>query len=265
MENTESLFTNKKFKKATIALVTILALLFFVKLINAIKPNTVGGELMNTITVTGEGEVTAIPDIAVIDISISKEASTSADATDALNESINNVLSYLTEKQIAESDVKSEYGGIHPKYERERVYCVTYPCPTPKTKIVAYTATQNINIKIRVADDANEIRSNLADMGIENISGPTFSIDDTDLLKEEARTMAINDAKEKARKLSKDLGVRLGRVVGFSEEGDGFYPRMFSESAAMSMDMQIAGNSAPELPKGENKISSQVSVTYRIK
>lgn len=267
MNDGETIFKNKKLGKALVAFVSVLSLLFFVKLINQIWPSTANNELMNTITVVGEGEVTAVPDIAVLDISISKEAATASEATEALNESIKNTLVYLKEQGIADTDIKSEYGGMHPKYESERVYCITYPCPSPKTKIVAYTATQNINIKIRMADSANEVRSGLADLGIVNITGPAFSIDDEDALKEEARSMAINDANIKAKKLSKDLGVRLGRVVGFYEDGGDMYPMAYATKSmsAYGGDMDIAREEAPVLPKGENKISSKVNVTYRIK
>lgn len=261
----ESLLTNKKFTKSVTALVAILALLFFVKLINEIKPNTVGDEFLNTITVSGSGEVTAVPDIAVINISISKEASTASEATEMLNTSINEVLAYLLENQIEEKDIKSEYGGIQPKYERENVYCITYPCPAPKTKIVAYTATQNITIKVRVADNANNVRSGLADLGITNISGPTFSVDDEDLLEEEARAKAIADARQKAKKLSSDLGVKLGRVVGFYEEGESNYPIAYSGAMYAMDSMEFARESVPTLPKGEDKIISNVNITYRIK
>lgn len=267
MNNTESLLTNKKFIKTSIVFVAILAVFFFAKFIKIINPNDISNsEMMNTISVTGEGEVSAVPDIAVINISISKEGKLATDATDALNEMIASTLSYLKEKEVADKDIKSEYGGINPKYERETVYCVTYPCPQGKTKIVAYTATQNINIKVRVADNANEIRSGLAELGITDISGPTFSIDDKSLLQEEAKAKAISDAKEKAEKLAKNLGVKLGKVVSFYEENEGAYPVVYSKAnMGFGGDMESMTIQAPELPKGENKIFSRVNITYRIK
>lgn len=268
MNDGESILKNKNFAKIAIVFMAILSLLFFVKLINGVWPSTAQNELlMNTITVTGEGEVKAVPDIAVIDISISKEAETASLATEKLNEDITKVLSYLSEKGVAENDIKSEYGGIQPKYGRENIYCMTYPCPSQNAKIIAYTATQNINIKVRVADDANTIRTGLADLGITNISGPVFSVDDKDALIDQARTLAIEDAKTKAKKLSKDLGVRLGRVVGFYEEGDNMYPMDYASRSmsAYGGDMEIMKIEAPNLPKGEDKIISKVSVTFRIK
>lgn len=266
MHEGESIFKNKKLAKALIALASVLSVLFFVRLINEISPNTTGYDEVNTITVEGEGEVTAVPDIAVINISIQKESTTADEATSMLDESIKAVLAYLSENGIEDKDIKSEYGGIQPKYEKERIYCVTYPCPQPQTKITGYTATQNIDIKIRVADNANSVRAGLAELGITNITGPTFSIEDEDLLQEEARALAIKDAKEKAKRLSKDLGVRFGKIVSFYEDGDRYYPMAYSKTSAMGLDMEMAMDEAPAvLPKGEDKVYSKVNITFRIK
>ncbi len=266
MNNQESLLTNKNFTRSVTVFVAVLAIFFFVKLIHVLNPSNLGGEMMNTISVGGEGEVSAIPDIAVIDVSISKEAKTAKEATDSLNESIKSTLSYLSEKEIEAKDIKSEYGGIYPKYETQAVYCVTYPCSKAKTTIVGYTATQNINIKIRVADNANEIRSGLVDLGLTNITGPNFSVDDEELLQEEARAKAILNAQQKAEKLAKNLNVKLGKVVGFYEEGNEVFPMAYNKSSmAFGGDMEIMREEAPSLPKGENKISSKVNITYRIK
>jgi uncharacterized protein YggE len=75
------------------------------------------------------------------------------------------------------------------------------PLPNRETTIVGYTATQSISVKVRDADNANEVRTGLANLGITNISGPTFSIDDEDKLKDEARSLAIEKARDKSKSL----------------------------------------------------------------
>ena len=136
------------------------------------------------------------------------------------------------------------------------------PCPG-EIKITGYTANQSINIKIRAVDDANNVRKGLADIGITNISGPTFSIDNEDGLKDEARAKAIEKAREKAKVLAKQLHVRLGDVVSFSENSGG-YPVPMYKSMDVAMSAGVS-ESAPNLPKGENTISSNVTITYEIK
>ena len=260
----ETLLNNKKFIKASVVLVVLLSLFVFTLFINEVKSNNYIGHSNQpsaTISVTGKGEVTAVSDIATLSINLSKDGATTKEAQNLLNESITKTLSYLKTQKIEDKDIKSEYGGINPKYGPiSQINCLMYPCPQPEPKIVGYTATQSITIKVRAVDTANEVRTGLANVGITNISGPTFSIDDEDNLSDQARSTAINDAREKAKVLAKQLHVRLGDIVGFSENGNQAYPMIYSKT---SMDM--AGTApAPELPKGENKITSNITITYEI-
>src|SRR5690606_38170187 len=100
--------------------------------------------------------------------------------------------------------------------------------------------------------------------GVTDIYGPNFTVDDETELKREARQKAIEDARAKARQLADDLDVRLVRVVSFSENGGGYYP-MFARGAAMDMAVSSEAKAAPELPTGENTITSYVTITYEIR
>ena len=99
--------------------------------------------------------------------------------------------------------------------------------------------------------------------GVSNLSGPNFTIDDEDGLKAQARKKAIDDAREKAEALAEDLGVRLGRIASFSEGGGYGAPMYYGKD--MMAEQSAAGNAVrAELPKGENTISSDVTITYEI-
>jgi uncharacterized protein len=100
-------------------------------------------------------------------------------------------------------------------------------------------------------------------LGITNISGPTFSIDNEDALRDEARSLAIKDARDKAEVLARDLGVRLGSVASFSENG-GYYP-MYESKAVMNQAADTGSAMPPTLPRGENKITTNVTVVFEIK
>lgn len=264
----ETLFNNKKFIWVSIILVTLLSLFVLVLFINEIKSSDYIGRSTQpqaTITVSGKGEMTAVPDIATLSFSITKDAATTKEAQSALNESLKKVLDYLKSQKIDDKDIKSEYGGVNPKYSYyEAVACYSYPCPQKDPKITGYTATQSIEVKIRAVDTANDIRTGLANISITNISGPNFSIDNKDKLLDEARSKAISDAREKAKILAKDLHVRLGKMVSYNEGGENIYPMMYSKATA-GMDMISSREIAPELPKGENKITSTVTIIYEIK
>jgi uncharacterized protein len=88
-----------------------------------------------------------------------------------------------------------------------------------------------------------------------------FKIDDEEELKEEARKIAIEDAKKKSKKLKKELDIKLGKIVNYSEGGN--YP-VYLRAAAESFDGGIGGG-GPSIPTGENEIVVNVTITYQIK
>ena len=81
--------------------------------------------------------------------------------------------------------------------------------------------------------------------------------------KAEARKEAIVNAQSKAETLAKDLGVTLVRITSFSESGNYPGPIYYAKSTeAFGMG---GDNSAPEVPSGENRIVSNVTLTYEIR
>jgi len=262
----ETFLKDKKLSVSVFILVIIVSLFTIAKTVNEVKSSSYvgrGNQPSNTISVSGSGEVLAVSDIASLYASLSKEGKTAKEAQDLLNVEIGKTLLYLKSQSIGDKDIKSEYGGLNPKYSYEQVVCYTYPCPSRDPKIIGYTASQSITIKVRIVDNASEIRTGLAGIGITDISGPTFSIDDEEGYKDQARSKAIVKAREKAKVLANELGVKLGKVVSFSESSGGYYPMY--ESKAMMADSAVGGSIAPTLPKGENKITSNVSITYEIR
>ena len=229
---------------------------------------------------SGHGEVTAIPDIASVYFTISKDAKTVREAQDMMAAVEKKALDFLKAKGIDDKDIKTANSSFYPKYEYKQAICPPIPfgegragvtvsptspyyCPPNKQEIVGYTASESITVKIRNTDDVGAIMQGLGATGASNLSGPNFSIDDEDGLKAQARKKAIDDARVKAKVLAEDLGVSLSRIANFSESGN-FYPMYYGKEALMSADSAIAPAPA-QIPKGENTISSDVTITYEIR
>ncbi|MEK7105031.1 MAG: SIMPL domain-containing protein [Patescibacteria group bacterium] len=223
----------------------------------------------NTITFSGHGEVSAVPDIANVYFTISKDSKTVKEAQALVAEIEKKSLDFLKENNVLEKDIKTSNASFYPKYEYKYDTKITMPCtqyncpPTPgKNVITGYTASESITVKVRNTDDVGKIMQGLGTLGVSDLNGPNFAIDNEDGLKAEARKKAIDNAKEKAEVLAKDLGVRLGKITSFNESDN--YPRpMYTKTI---MESAVSGAPAPaEIPKGENTISSDVSITYEIR
>ncbi len=263
--------------KVSFVLIIILSVYFAVKIFSEIKKDSMLGESATpaTISFSGHGEVKAVPDIASVYFTISKDAKTAKEAQDSVAVIEKKTLDFLKGKGVSDKDKKTASVSVYPKYEYKKELCtqvpttpeaasaMSYYCGNGKQILVGYTASESITVKIRNTDEAGAIMQGLGAVGVSDLSGPNFSIDNEDGLKAQARKKAIDDAKQKAKILAKDLGVNLGKITSFSEGGGG-YPIMYGKAAMMDS----SGPSAPapaQLPKGENTISSDVTITYEIR
>ncbi len=252
----------------------IMCVFFAVKVIHGLKGTDGGprgaGE-MNIISVTGHGEVQAVPDIAKFYFTITKEAKTVKEAQDMVAVVEKSSIDALKELGVLEKDIQANNTNFYPKYEYQspggaRLACNQWGCPPSAGKqvVIGYEASESITVKVRDTDKSGDIQQALGTLGVTNLNGPDFSIDDEEALKVSARREAINNAKDKAKMLAKDLGVRLGRISSFSETGN-YYP-MYAKLEMASAQDASAGNTAPAiLPKGENTISSDVTINYEIR
>lgn len=253
---------------AALIVLVMLALFLFALTLNTFKEYRyigAGIDAANTIVVSGEAEVTAVPDVAVFTIGVSEEAPTVDAAQDAAAVVINDVMAFLRSEGVAETDIKTTNYNVYPRYEWPEVRCVNGVCPPRgERELVGYEVSQNLRVKVRDTQRAGALLSGVGARGITDVSGLSFEIDDEDALRAQARRDAIADARAKAEVLAQDLGVELVRVVSFDEGFAGGAP-MFARAESFAMDMAVAGGIAPEIPIGENEIVSNVTVVYEIR
>ncbi|MBP7831871.1 MAG: SIMPL domain-containing protein [Candidatus Pacebacteria bacterium] len=253
----------KRLVGGIIAFLAIVSLYFVVKLINEIRAGEYIGtkDTPSTITVAGDGEVYATADIATISFTARGQGSTVKAAQEKESAIVNKAIDFLKEKGIAEKDIKTSNYNLQPQYDYGN--CANGYCPTRTPKIVGYDASQTVDIKIRDINTVGDVLTGLGAAGVTELSGPNFSIDDEDKLKEDAREMAIKEAREKAEKLARDLGVDIVRVTSFQESTGGYYPMAYDSKA----ELQSAGapTANPVVPAGENKIAVSVTITYEIR
>lgn len=244
-----------QYLKATIGVVVIAFLV--IASVTLLKNPFGKNDMPAVITVSGKGEIQAIPDVSRFGISVSEKAGTQSEALAKTSEKINTVIAGLKDLGVAEKDIKSENVSTYPDYQ--------YVQATGEQKLVGWVSNHTLSVKVRTLESVPSVQQLFADSKITNVSGPNLSIDDTDALQLDARELAIIDAAEKARILAGQLGIRLGKIVSFNEMNDGgFIPANYARSA-LQLDMVKMESASPEIATGEQTITSNVSVTYRIK
>lgn len=225
-----------------------------------------GDAQIPSIVVDGKGEVMAKPDVAAITLTIESSLATQADSAKAVDAKAAAVIAMAKDKGIAEKDIKTESYNSYPKYSSDRVCYERMGAPcgiVGDYKIIGYTVSQTMTLKVRNIENVEMITSEINKIGVTSMSGPNFEVDDPDGLKAEARKQAIAEARAKAEVLAKDLGVKLGDIISFSEGGT---VPMYYGAKAEAMGMGGDGDSSvPSITTGEQKIISNVSITYEIR
>ena len=218
-------------------------------------------KVVNTITVSGKGEVVVKPDIATVSFGVTAENLDVAKAQTEATTKMNNIINLLKGKGVAEKDIKLTNYNIYPRYDY--LQAQTYPYISGKQTLAAYVVSQTVEVKIRDISKAGGILSGVGEFGVTDVSGLTFTVDNEEVVKDQARDLAIEDAKTQAKVLAKGLGVKLIKITSFSEGGN--YP-IYAMNKSMALGIGGADAAiAPQVPMGENKITSNVSITYEIK
>lgn len=256
---------SKPVRYAAAAALILLALFLLVKTLDVLAYGIGRSDAYpsNVIVVEGTGEATAIPDIASINYSVTERGATVGEAQTKATENMNASLTFLKKMGVEEKDIKTTGYNVYPEYEYQPVCYSSYCPPAGNPDIIGYSVSQSVEVKVRDTENVGGVLQGLGDAGVQNIYGPNFTVDDEDAARTKAREAAIIEAREKARTLAKQLGVRLGKVVSFYEN-NGAYP-YYDKGFGGAMDVAMTQEApAPSLPAGEQETSVTVSITYEI-
>lgn len=217
----------------------------------------------NTISVSGYGEAFAAADIATFSFSVVSLKPTVVAAQEDATAKANATTKYLTDAGVDKKDIQTSTYSVNPQYDYIQGVCTNGYCPSGKQVLKGYEVRQTTTVKVRDTAKAGDLLAGVGTKGATEVSGLQFTFDDPNKLQNESRTKAIADAKTKANELAKELGVSLVRVVSFNENGSTPGPIYYAKD--MAMGSVGAPQAAPEISVGENKVTSNVQITYEIR
>lgn len=203
------------------------------------------------ITVTGEGIVAAVPDMAVLTLEVSEEAEEAAVALDTVAARARTVFARLEEMKIAARDMQTSTVSLNPLWTRQR------DADTPP-KIRGYRAATRVTIRLRDLALLREIFGAVVADGANGFGGLQFTVQDPAPLRNEARKAAVVDAKAKAMLYAEAAGVELGPVLSLSESGARAPQPMLMARAEMASDMGMP------VAAGEMEFSASVTMVFAI-
>ena len=267
MENDflKKMFDTGGIRIAFIAVLVMAAIFLFVQTLSTAgdlgRPSN---PATDTVTVQGDGQATLPPDVARVSFTVQNTAKSVSDAQAETTKQANAAIDFVKGQSIDDKDVKTLSYNITPQYEYPNPCQVGAYCPpyngTPR--ISGYEVSETIQVTIRDLTSVGTFLAGIGKLEVQNVSGPSFALDDSSAGYDAARADAIAKAEAQAVLLAKQLGVRLGKIVNFSESSGGYpYPMYgIGMGAADSKAM-----SSPNIPVGENTYNASVSITYEIR
>jgi len=209
------------------------------------------------IAVSGQGSADIAPDMAVLQLTVTREAETAREALDANSAAMAQVLKALRDEGVAERDLQTTNFSIQPKY--------VYPSPKSQDedrspRIVGYTVRNGLSVRVRELANLGKIMDKSVTLGVNEGGNILFTNDDPAATIEQARARAVADAMGKAKALAAAAGVSLGKVLELSEQSHqpGPVPMMQAE-----MMMSRAADAVP-VAAGENSYKVMVNMAYGI-
>ena len=218
------------------------------------------------ISVSGEGKISVKPDIAIFYATVITYSKKVGEAQDENSRKSNAVADYLKKSGVQEKDLRTLNYSISPQYQ----YFSARPCtivscpPSSPPQIVSYEVRNTLEVKVRDFTKLDDLLQGVVENGANEIGSINFSVDNPKMAQAQARKKAIDDAKSKAEVLARDLGVRLVKIINFSESGSPV-PIYNRQVEALGLGGGIAASPAPAVQPGEQEIQSNITITYEFR
>jgi uncharacterized protein YggE len=168
-----------------------------------------------TISVSGSGQVSATPDIAVVSLGVQTEATEAGTAISENNTQMEAVITALEDAGVAQKDIQTQVIQLTPRYQQPSSQTGSSQQGPPE--LVGYTATNIVQVTVRKIDSLGDLLDSAVQAGANQIQGIGFEVENPATLVDQAREAAWADALHKAQQLAELSNSGLGMVLTISE------------------------------------------------
>lgn len=232
----------------TLAVITIFDLRYPVSVVNTTKSTE--------LSVVGEGKMDIVPDTAYVELGVVvNNANTVNEAQKQIDKVNNGIIEKMKTLGIKKEDIKTTNYSVYPNYVYENNV----------NKISGYNGNVTVTVKTNDTSLVSKVIAEGTQAGANQVQNVRFSVENPAKYREEARNLAIKNAKEQANKLSKELGISLGKVVNIVEsnpDSNVVYDRMM---AAKPLAEGMGGGGGAQVEPGTQTIYSVVTLYFEKK
>jgi uncharacterized protein YggE len=196
-----------------------------------------------TITVSGAGTVTTVPDRASFSFTVDSRAATAKAALAQNADAAAAVIAALRRAGLASADLQTGQVSLAPQQNADG------------TQVVGYIASNTVTAATAIAQAGALVDAAVA-AGATGVNGPALTRSGTSALYRDALRAAVADAAEKAKTLAEASGLTLGAVQTVVE---GTQPTPVFASAGKAYDAATT-----PIEPGAQEIDATVTVTYAV-
>ncbi|RST82037.1 SIMPL domain-containing protein [Aquibium carbonis] len=206
------------------------------------------------ISVTGEGEESLRPDMALLSFSVMRQAETAREALSANNEAMAQVIAALKADGVDDRDLQTAGIQINPRYDYP-----TGPDGRQRQELTGYEVSNTLTVRVRDVQKTGAILDKVVSLGVNQGGGISFTNTDPAAAIEAARREAVENAIAKARTLAQAAGVELGPIMEIFEMTSRPHPMP-------QMAMKVRAEAADTVPveAGENSYRVEVTMSFAI-
>jgi len=209
------------------------------------------------IWVTGTGEVTVVPDIAVINMGVNVRMETLAEAQQQAADSMTAIMAVLESYNIDEKDIQTGNYYISPIWNWDEENNNQY--------LAGYYVNNTVTVKVRNTDNTGILIDDVVAAGGKYtvINGISFTVDDSEVYYTQARALAIANAVDKATQIAEATNVTLGEPT-YIVDNSGRYSQIYYYPAYDTTTIKAEGASTTSISTGEVEISVSIQIVYDI-
>ena len=209
-----------------------------------------------TISVSGTGKTTVMPDRFSFTVGVQTQAPTVEDAVEQNNRKVAAVIAALKKGGTKDSEVRTSGFFINPQQEyQERM----------PPRVVGYQVSNSVTVTRETMSDAGKLLQVAVSAGVNQASGLNFTVSDPAKGRDEGMQRAFADARAKASALAQAAGRTLGRALSISEGGPSYPPPvpMYARGVA-SMAAKAEGSEVP-VESGTQENTYTVAVVFELR
>jgi uncharacterized protein YggE len=202
--------------------------------------------------VNATGEVTRVPDLAIISAGVVTKAATAGSALQQAATRMQRVRAALKAAGVEDRDIQTSNINLNPEYR----YVNNQP-----PQLTGYSATNTVSVRFRDIANAGKILDALVREGANQLNGPTLTIDKPEAALDEARAQAIAKGRARAELYARSMGKRVVRVVAVSESGSSYPVPPPMPMYARAEAAQVADS---KIDPGEQKLQVNLAMTFEL-